>query len=515
METRPPTIARILIAAAFALSCFALLLFLWLAFGGPVPLKPESYRFEVPFTEATQLAQESDVRISGVSVGKVKRIDLDDAGSAVATVELDTQYAPIPADTRATLRQKTLLGETYVELSSGSEDAGSLPEGGALPAAQVAESVQLDEIFRTFDARTRAAFQTWMQGAAGALRGRGADLSVALASLDDFAAEADRVLRVLDSQRLAVRGLVRDGGEVFAALSERRGQLSGLVRNAAAVFETTARRDDDLRRAFTVLPTFLRESRTTLGRLDRFAADTDPLVTQLRPAARELTPTLTATGDLAGELRGFFAGLREVEAASPRGFSALRELLDADLPPLLERLDPFLTELTPILTGLGDYRREVAAFVANTAAATNAVNDEGAGPRAYLRTLAPLSPEVFNAWPSRPSSNRTNPYVAPGGYANLGAGLASFETAQCSAGIDSVLDAAVAESEDFLARFPFADDPEAEAADLFERIREFGFNGLERASEVPRPGCAKQAPFPSIGGTAPELSDYQHVRRLP
>ena len=73
MATRPPTIARILIALGFALSCFALALFLWLAFGGPVPLKPEGYRFTVPFDEGTQLAVESDVRISGVSVGKVKR----------------------------------------------------------------------------------------------------------------------------------------------------------------------------------------------------------------------------------------------------------------------------------------------------------------------------------------------------------------------------------------------------------------------------------------------------------
>jgi ABC-type transporter Mla subunit MlaD len=515
METRPPTVTRILIAVAFALSCFGLLLFLWIAFGGPLPLKPEGYRIEVPFTEATQLAEESDVRISGVSVGKVKRIDLDDSNNAVATLELDSRYAPIPADTRATLRQKTLLGETYVELSPGSEESDTLPEGEALPAAQVSESVQLDEIFRAFDSRTRAAFQTWMQSAAAALRGRGDDLSVALASLDGFAAEADRVLRVLDSQRLAVRGLVRDGGQVFGALSERRGQLSGLIRNAAEVFETTARRNADLRRTFTVLPTFLRESQTTLARLDRFAADTDPLITQLRPAARELSPTLTAAGDLAVELSGFFPGLREVTDRAPRGLGALRDLLDDDLPPVLERLDPFLTELTPILTGLGDYRREVAAFFANTAAATNAINDEGLGPRAYLRTLAPLGPEVFNTWPSRPVSNRTNPYVAPGGYANLASGLASFETAQCSSGIDSILDAAVAESEDLLARFPFAEDPEAEAADLVERIREFGFVGTDRASQVPAPGCNKQAPFESIGGSTPETTDYQHVRRLP
>src|SRR5919108_5034809 len=111
METRPPTVTRILVAIGFALSCFGLALFLWIAFGGPIPLKPEGYRFTVPFNEATQLAVESDVRISGVSVGKVKSIDLDNTGQAEATIELDSRYAPIPADTRAILRQKTLLGE--------------------------------------------------------------------------------------------------------------------------------------------------------------------------------------------------------------------------------------------------------------------------------------------------------------------------------------------------------------------------------------------------------------------
>ncbi len=96
METRPPTIVQMLVAVGFALSCFALLLFLWITFGGPIPLKPESYRVQVPFKEATQLVVESDVRISGVSVGKVKGIELDDAGSAVATLEIDSEFCADP-----------------------------------------------------------------------------------------------------------------------------------------------------------------------------------------------------------------------------------------------------------------------------------------------------------------------------------------------------------------------------------------------------------------------------------
>jgi phospholipid/cholesterol/gamma-HCH transport system substrate-binding protein len=118
MATRPPSATRILIALGFALSCFGLALFLWIAFGGPSPLKPEGYRITVPFDEATTLAQESDVRISGVSVGKVKSIELappdvrvNGRDTTEAELEIDPEYAPINSDARAIVRQKTLQGE--------------------------------------------------------------------------------------------------------------------------------------------------------------------------------------------------------------------------------------------------------------------------------------------------------------------------------------------------------------------------------------------------------------------
>jgi phospholipid/cholesterol/gamma-HCH transport system substrate-binding protein len=511
METKPPTVTRLLIAAGFALSCFALALFLWIAFGGPVPLKPEGYRIEVPFTEATQLAQESDVRISGVSVGKVKRIDLDDAGQAVATLEIDSRYAPIPSDTRATLRAKTLLGETYVELTPGSDEAPTLPEGDELPAAQVASSVQLDEIFRAFDSKTRADFQTWMQGAAAALNRRGVDLSTAIASLDSFAREADTALRILDSQDLAVSDLVSRGGEVFDALSERQGELSGLIRNTEAVFSTTADRNADLQALFQVLPTFLRESRETLTRLDEFAVDADPVITQLRPSARELGPTLTATARLAAQLEVFFGGLRGAIDHAPSGFAALRGLLDDQLPPLLERLPSFLDEFTPIITGLRKYRHEITAFLANVAAATNATNDEGAGVRNYLRTIAPFSPEILASYPQRLSSVRTNPYFAPGAY-DLAAGLKSFETRHCTTGLNSILDPTAASNPDFNAH---TGGDVAAAQDLLNRMKQFVFADQTQSSATPQPGCEQQPPQRSIGGAFEEFTEYLHIRPLP
>ena len=71
MNTSSPTPGRIFVIAAFSLSCFGLLLFFWLAFGGPIPLKPQGYRVQVAFTDAATLAEQADVRTAGVSIGKV------------------------------------------------------------------------------------------------------------------------------------------------------------------------------------------------------------------------------------------------------------------------------------------------------------------------------------------------------------------------------------------------------------------------------------------------------------
>src|SRR3954454_24038709 len=117
MQKQAPTLGRLLVMVGFTLSCFGLLLFLWLAFGGPIPLSPKGYRFSTSFGEATQLAKEAAVRLSGVSVGKVKPIETQTDGRSKVTIQLENRYAPLPKDARAILRQKTLLGETYVELT--------------------------------------------------------------------------------------------------------------------------------------------------------------------------------------------------------------------------------------------------------------------------------------------------------------------------------------------------------------------------------------------------------------
>lgn len=494
MVKNPPSLLRIGAMVAFTASVVGILLYLWLTFGGPVPLRAEGYRFHVQFPEAAQLAKEADVRISGVNVGKVKE-KLPDRrnGLTDVTIELDDEYAPIGRDTRAILRQKTLLGETYVELTPGDRGGGELADGGELPSGNVSPTVELDEIFRALDPKTRNALRAWLDQQGRAVGTGGKALNDALGNLSPLAENGADVLRILRRQDTATAGLVRDTGAVFEALSERRGQLRGLIESSNRVFETTAARDRQLAETFVALPTFLRETRATTDRLTDFAADTNPLVTQLRPAARELSPTLISLKGLAPDLRGLFRDLDPLIKVSRRGLPALERTLD-DTRPLLARLEPFLRNVQPILSYLGLYKREIAGFFANDAASTQ-VTDLPPGssrPLHYLRTTNPLNPENLAAYPRRLPSNRANPYTEPGGYKQLAGGLPVFGRYLCEAtGPASVLGPVG----------PLL------PPDLRGLVEQFAFAGSATGA-VPAPPCREQAPlgrFVGQGGRYPQL----------
>lgn len=494
MNKSAPSFGRIAAMVVFALSCFGLLLFLWLAFGGAVPLKPKGYRVNVSFAEATQLATEADVRISGVPVGKVKSIEPDKkTGRSIVEIELESRYAPLPSDARAILRQKTLLGETYVELTPGTPDAPKVPENGSLRESQVSDTVQLDEIFRTFDADTRAAFQTWMQEQAKGIGGYGRDLNDALGNLGPFAEDAARLVDILNRQEGAVSRLVSNTGVVFDALSERDGQLRSLIENSNRVFAATASRDTELKEAFIALPTFERESAQTLDRLAEFAQTTNPLVTQLRPAARELSPTLQDLGALSPDLKQLFRELNPLIDASRTGFPAAEKVLE-DARPLIGQLDPAMRQLSPILEFLGLYKNEITAFFANSVAATQASNSAKIH---YLRTTNPFNPENLAVYPRRIGSNRPNAYAKPGNFRQLRQGMPVFENRHCANGVPTVTNTPL----------PPLPPPVANLVsdELLANIIEFGFGGTNGAAAAPP--CRLQGRY-DFGG---EVTQYPHV----
>jgi ABC-type transporter Mla subunit MlaD len=397
-----------------------------------------------------------------------------------------------------------------VELTPGNRRSGSIPEGGTLPASHVSQTVELDEIYRALDKPTRDAFRSWMTNQAQSLAGRGADINDALGNLAPFAEDATRLLTILNSQAGATRQLVRNTGTVFNALTARDHQLSSLITNSNRVFATTAARNAELSQIFHVLPTFETESSKAVTSLAAYARLTNPLITQLRPAARQLSPTLVSLSGLAPDAKALFRDLDKLTAASKQGLPATQAFLQ-DLHTVLPEFDPVLRQVNPILTYVGAYKPEINAFFANTVAATQAGNLPGYAKGVkvhYLRTMNPINPENLAAYPARIGTNRTDAYSFPGEYLALndllggGKGPGQYETRHCGHGVPTVIDNSVL---DPISGLPLI------GKTLADNIKAFAYTTFSSGA-VAAPPCNQQPQFsPTTAPPSAATTTYPHV----
>jgi virulence factor Mce-like protein len=436
-----------------------------------------------------------------VNVGKVKKIDLDEeAGRTDALIEVDEDYAPISKDSRAILRQKTLLGETYIELTPGTEAAGKIPEGGRLETARVAPTVELDEIFRAFDKETRAGFQAWQQDLGKGIENHGEDFSDFLGVLPEFANNTNEVLKILNSQERAVQQGIRNTGVVFDALTERGNQLADWITTSNRLLETTARRDDRISAIWREFPEFITQSQTALRRLEQYAVNTDPLMRDLRPVGTQLSNLFVNAGRLAPDFKGFFVGLNRLIPASVKGLPAQSRFLDQTRD-VLAQLDPFLRNLNPFLRFLGQYRREITAMLANDTAVTQATDQIGEDRYHYLRLTSPVNPQALATYPRPQGWFRGNPYYKPGTYNQLRQGLPVFNGDRCGAN-------------------PF---PSVSTANLAAEFRDRILLYVLNSGVTVAPPCREQGPFTNADKGAPSLTppasseatDYPRVRPDP
>ena len=278
MQKRAPTLGNMFVIILFVLSCFGLLLFLWESFGGPLPLKPKGYQFTVAFPHALPtLAEQSDVRISGVDVGHIVAIKTSKkSGLTEATVELAGRYAPVRANMHAILRQKTLLGETYLQLIPEGQTGPFLRDGGQLAQSQVEPEVTLDGLLSAFDPKTRADFQIWQQALAEGINGRGEQINASFATLEPFVEHANQLV---GHPRHPGRGRARAGAQHRASCSTR------------SPGATTSSKADRQRR--THLPRGRRRQPGVRGSLPRAAglrAQLDRGAQRTRPLRRRFQP---------------------------------------------------------------------------------------------------------------------------------------------------------------------------------------------------------------------------------
>jgi phospholipid/cholesterol/gamma-HCH transport system substrate-binding protein len=430
MVTQAPRRSAVAIAVVFALSCVGLIIFVWTQFGGTIPFAPQGYRVKAVFTETGLLVPNADVRVSGVNVGKVTAVRATGVNSLV-TMDIERQYAPIPADTRAILREKTLLGEAYVELSTGTRSGRKLPDSGTIPRSQVIQSQQLDRVLNSFTPATQHNLQALLTGTSLALTGRGQDLNDAFGNFDPAVSELTAVVGVLNQQHDNLRSLISHGGTVLSTLGSRGAALESLVTAGDQVLSATAARNAALTATVDGLPPFLGQLRTSLSALNTTLGIAGPSLAALAPVAPLLTPALRGLSNLSGPvvslLRSAPAVLRQAEVTLPDVAK-----FNLEFKPAVNALLAAAQQLAPVIDVAKKFRLELLAGMSNLAAMLEgtAPANTPSGSAHYLRALITIGTDSVFGQTQRAPGVRSNTYFAPGELANLNHG--GLEASSCS-----------------------------------------------------------------------------------
>lgn len=506
MNRQVPTLGKLLTMVLFALSCFGLTLFLWLQFGGSIPFKAQGYRITTTFPEATQLATEADVRIAGVQIGRVKKVVPSETGRSTVTFEIERKYTPLPKGTKAKLQQKTLLGETYIALTPPDRPQGFIEEGGRIPDNDVGTTTELDELFSTFDPKTRKAFQQWMQEGGAGLAGQGANAGKALVELQMLVTSLNGTVQTLaeDTPRLA--SSLRDGRRVLNAATSTPGALRRAIVETERVFRQTGENDAALTAFVERLPRFLKATQQGTAAIEDFATTTGPAVDRLQPTAVALAPATKSLTDVAPDLNRLLVGIERVNKNAVKGLPATTQALQ-NLPTLLDPLDPFLKQVNPIFEFTGKYSGQIAGAIGNLAAVTTGNNlgggkyRDGRGMRG-LRGGITIQSSSLTTGRTRFSDGQANPYRRPEWANRIGQGLPDVYSPQtCGTTVPRIPDTDNAELNrlESAAGSKTNNIPDVSAIDA---IRYTLFNPLGFYTDSPT-GTTPSAPVPTTPQTAP------------
>ena len=126
------------------------------------------YEFKAAFNDVNNLKPKSPVRIAGVEVGKVKKVEPIDEGegdgAAMVTMELEEKALPIKKDAELKIRPRIFLeGNFFVDLEPGSPSADELDEDGTIPVTQTAAPVQWGDLLTALQSDTRSDLQTFLR----------------------------------------------------------------------------------------------------------------------------------------------------------------------------------------------------------------------------------------------------------------------------------------------------------------------------------------------------------------
>ena len=310
----------------------------YLGFTKSIPFRPH-YEVKAAFKSANNLRKASPVRIAGVEVGKVTKIERAHKGDegALVTMRIQDKGRPLHPDAHFKIRPRIFLeGNFFVDVSPGT-GGREVADNHTFPVNQTDTPVQFDEVLSALQTDTREDLKTVLREYASGLKGRGGkgfnrSIKYWKPAYRDSAIVSEALLGEKEHD---LSGYIDRAGVVAGALDRNRGQLKALITNFRQTAGAFARENQSLEAAIAELPRTLRAAQPALDALNRSFPGLRGFARDLRPGVESSGPTIDVSLPLLRELRGL------VSQSELRG-------LTADLRPTIPSLARFTQQGVPL-----------------------------------------------------------------------------------------------------------------------------------------------------------------------
>ena len=303
-----------------------ILILTYLGFSKDIPFVNQPYELKAVFSDAQNMSTRSPVRIAGVEVGQVTKVEpySDDSDLTVVTMKIKDNGLPIHDDAELKIRPRIFLeGNFFVELDPGSPSGPDLADGSTIPASQTSSSVQLDEVLTSLQSDTRGDLQKLLQGYGDALNGpplpgedadqepitQGETAAESLNDSLDTAAGALRGLAIVNDAALGTQlhdlsDLVGGQARVSEALAAKEEHLKDFVTNFNRTVAAFAAEQGNLRQTIHLLPEVLEQANPALDKLNAAFPPTRAFAREILPGVRETPATIQAAFPWIAQVRG-------------------------------------------------------------------------------------------------------------------------------------------------------------------------------------------------------------------
>lgn len=365
---------KLLLGVIVAAIGAALAVVAWESVNG-VPFQ-NRYKVEVEVPADSPILKEGDsVRVAGRFAGLITDVSPDN-GHVRVTAELRPEFAPIGNDATASVRVRSVVYLTYLQISPGNVN-DPMPEGGTIPLARTGSGVDLLEVVQLFDHRTRDALARTVTTAGTGVAGRGADLNTAFADLGAAAPDLTSQVQAVVAQPGAVATLISGAARTASGLrGVRPDDVGELIGSGAAVVAAVAAHPAELGQAIDLLRPFEDEfiatapvATKTLRLADQTAAALQPATTALAKALPQINRVLGLGDEIRTETGRLTAAINPVLAAAAPVIAGLQ--------PTVASINPLLGPLGKLTSTVKPYSGDIARAGRGLVAATSTPVDAG------------------------------------------------------------------------------------------------------------------------------------------